>query len=729
MKNSIIMYLCIVIFSSYTFSQNSEYLQIGNVQASWYVQPGSIDSVTVMIEPKGYYAEVQMLVDYSTRCTNFNPHDSLEIQMGFHLPYEAEVTDLWLWFFDLPIQARMLDRWTASMIYEDIVGRREDPVLLLKNSDTYYEMKIFPLMTNMPRRIKLTYMVPLHSLTSNQSFLSLPINFFRLSHCPILRFKVGMRNHPDLNNPSLIEYPTNTFSPYTDPYFGECLMTELSSIPANALNIKFQHPTYSSEIFAGTTAANESGNGFYQIELNLKEIFSINKPKKTLFLFDFIATNSTISKQEVLSTFKSYIPHYYTTGDSLNIMFGGFYTNTLSPDWVAADSVSLTQFLNSMNTSHLSSSSNLHLLLIDAIQFVRNNGNDAQIFLISSSNNYQNINAANNFVNTILSSMGMPRIPIHIISLDNKSPVNWNNWPNVLRGSEYMFSRLSQFTGGEFEIIVKSFYNEINWWDYTYYENYTPFDMMLYKILPKLRGYFSTNNVFVAMQSGLTYSSYNLTNVNGFIYFDSPFRIIGKYMGMPPFNIMIVAQDNSGQIYNSQLTIESQNITQLDTTSKHIWAGQHIRELYTFQQSNSIVSQIIQTSMSERVLSKYTALLAIEPDAIFSDTISIPPTENDHPSVGIENVQSDYVVENSLLLYPNPVSENLNFEIILQDDAEFSFEIFNILGQKTAEGNTYMYSGKNIYTYNLKHLPDGVYIVKVKINNDLKYTGKIVVKQ
>jgi len=724
-KIYILMFVCVI--AAQISAQNSEYLRVGDVRYSWTTYPGTIDSVTIMVEPKGFYAEIQMLVDYSTRCTSYNQGDSLEIQMGFHLPHEAEVTDLWLWFFNEPIRARMMDRWTATMIYENIVSRREDPVLLLKNSETFYDMKIFPLMTDMPRRIKLTYLVPFHSLTSGHSIVPLPANFIRLSHCPLHHIRIGFRVHPDMVNPVLTEYPASTFSPFQDPYFGQCLMTELPSLTSNSLNLKVQNTSFSSETFAGISPPDSSGHGFYQVELNLTEIFNINRPKKTIFLFDIVKANTTLSYHYVLNTFKNYISNYYSAGDSLNIMFGGMYTNTLSSGWVSADPVSLDQFLGTVDTTLFNPTSNLSVLLFDAIDYVRNNGNDANIFLISSSNAYQNTNTANTLINNTMVYMGMPRIPIHIISLDDKSYVSWNNWNYLFRGNEYLFSNLSQMTGGEFEIILKAIYDY--WYYYVY--NYTSFEMMLSKMLPKLSGYFTTNNVFVAMQSGFTFSSYTVTSPGGFVYFDSPYRMTGKYQGSPPFNLVISAQDDLGQVYNAQISIGNQDIKPLDSLSRHLWAGQYLRELLTYPQSNSIINHIIHTSMLERVLTKYTALLAVEPESIVADTLQLPPDPNpDWPIIGIEDEYTENNnPEDAFSFYPNPVTDNLNFELYLSENATVRFEIFNVLNQLVDEGEADLMPGKNIYKRNLKHLPEGMYVFMVIVNKEVRYSGKIVVRR
>lgn len=58
------------------------------------------------------------------------------------------IIDSWLWIGDEISKAMILDKWTASSIYENIVKRRKDPSILTKMSDLQYELRIFPMAGN-----------------------------------------------------------------------------------------------------------------------------------------------------------------------------------------------------------------------------------------------------------------------------------------------------------------------------------------------------------------------------------------------------------------------------------------------------------------------------------------------------------------------------------------------------------------------------------------------------
>jgi len=723
-------FLSVFIFiamSTISYSQQEEFLRIVDVNSWWGGQNGSIDSITIMVEPKGMYAEIQLLVDYSTRGTNYSSGDSLEIQMAFHLPYEVEVVDLWLWFYQIPVQARMLDRWTATMIYESIVNRREDPVLLVRNSDTYYDMKIFPLLTNMPRRIKLTYLVPFSKMTSSGAFVFLPLNFMKLSAQNIISARVCFRDTLNFTSPSITELPQLQFSNGTDPYFGLCktlTLPAISSLNSLTLNISNQNP--SSNTYAGTYDNPYSGESYFEMEINLRDIFNITKHKKTLFMFDFLQTGTTLSPQYVVSTFKNYVIQNFSTGDSINILISGLYPNLLSNQWVSADSTSLVQFLNTLTPSMINTSSNLYTLCTEGVDFIKNHGNEGNIVLISSSASYTNTNQANTFISNLMTHMGNPKIPINIISIDDKSGVIWTNNNNILRGNQYLFSNIALLTGGEFEMILSVTTDMWNWY-YSYH--YTSYENMLASILSKLSGFFTSTNMFVSLQSGFTYAVYNINSAGGFSYFDNPYRICGKFNGSFPALVHLSAVDNLGNAYNEQINIPLLQVNQLDSTLQHVWAGQYLRELYTFPQTNSIINHVIQVSRNERVLSKYTALLAIEPGMPFGDTIAVPVEDPGGPGTMIEDNQNtnDAIHCN---VFPNPASDFVIFGLKLTENKVIAIEIFNVLNQKVDElTNIQMFAGNNTYTFNVSEIPSGTYFYRILSNSEVLFSGKIVVTQ
>lgn len=709
--------LLFILFFSPIFSQ-SEYLQIGDVRNSWMTYPGSIDTATFLVTPKGLYAECQVFFDISVRCTQFtNPGDSLEIQMRFNLPKEAEVVDLWLWIYGEPVRAGIYDRWTAQQIYEGIVQRRQDPALLVKYSETMYDLRIFPLLTNMPRRIKMTFLLPINKLTAKSALVQLPLNLLKLSNCTIPTVRVAYKNGHNLNSPKLVEFPQNTFFPNNDSLFGgvhaATLLNDISNI--STLTLSLNNSSFSNAYLCKNP---DTTNGIYQLELNLANLLGVSQSKKTLFLIDYQSANAfNIKKHKTIQTLKNYIASYFSEGDSINFMFSDYYTTAFSSNWLSADSSSLSQIFSAIDSSDIKNFSNLPSLLPDGINFIKSTGSTGNIVLVTNSSNFSNTSDANGIINNTISFMGNPKIPVHSIYLDEMSYPNWSGNNLYYRGNEYLLSNLSVLTGGEFQSIksFNSYYGYI----------YNTYEAMLNSVILKLTGHFSAINIYPAMQSGFTYADYDLSSVNGFTYFGAPYRQVGKYTGTFPMNIIISAQTPDGQLYNTQITIDTNSIINADTVSKNIWAAHYLREMLAYAQSNNVIYQVISTSINERVLTEYTAFLALEPNAAPPDPLDPDdPPITDDVLININHKESYF----NITCYPNPVTAGLFFEIDLEISSKVIIEIYDVEGKKVSLIPEQQYSaGENIIEFNTDKLVPGVYFYRVIINGARNKTGKILV--
>jgi len=730
MKNSLILVAAIMFFAA-ADALAGEYLKIGDVKNTWYTEPGSIDKAVISITPKGIFAECQLYLDFSVNCTSFNdPSDSLEIQMGFSLDPEAEVTDLWLWIDGIPVQAGIYDRWTASQVYEDIVGRRIDPALLLKNSDTEYELKVFPLMVNMPRKIKITFLIPLSSLTSSNSFVHLPFNILKLSSCPIDTTIIEYRPALSFDNPKITELQQTSFTLQTDTsgQYYSAVLSNVSNLSSLTLSLTNTAPA---SFFGAYFPNPNTGENIYQLELDIPQLLGIQASKKTLFLIDFVNDNSSMSSAQVLQTLENYVFSHFNAGDSINFMFSGFFTNKYSTSWLPADSTSLTQIFNTIDTNDMNASSNLPSLFIDGIDFIRTNGNDGSIVLISSSDDFRNQNTANSLIDDVISFMDTSKIPIHTINLDDETNSVWSG-NTYYRANDYLYIILSTNTGGENQTVITYEQSYSDWWWWYYYEEvYHSFASMLNYVMPKLSGYFSALSVYATMQSGFTYSNYTIASTNGFVYYDMPYRQVGKYTGSFPMDIILAAQTTDGQLYSTQLTLNQTDVTLTDSMSQSIWAGQYLREMLSYSQTNSVVYQIVTTSINERVLTKYTAFLALEPGMQPPDTLAIPTFGLDGTVVPIsippqptETNTSDLQIS----FYPNPVSTIAQFSFVIEESTSVLIEVLSLDGQQIAVPVNKKYvAGPYIENFDASELPAGVYFYRVSLNNNIVQTGKFIV--
>lgn len=138
----------VILFSTgLLYSYNK--LTVSDPRNSWNLQTGTIEEASLSVKPRGLYLEYGLYLTFSARGTNwYNSSDSLEIVLNFDLPANSMIIDSWLWIGDEISKAMILDKWTASSIYENIVKRRKDPSILTKMSDLQYELRIFPMAGN-----------------------------------------------------------------------------------------------------------------------------------------------------------------------------------------------------------------------------------------------------------------------------------------------------------------------------------------------------------------------------------------------------------------------------------------------------------------------------------------------------------------------------------------------------------------------------------------------------
>jgi Ca-activated chloride channel family protein len=699
-----------------------EYLRIGDVRFTSYTQKGSIDSVLFEVRPKGIYSEVSMTLNLSTRGTSYKSGDSLEIQMSFTLPDKTEITDMWLWVGNTPVQADILDRWTAGLIYENIVKRRTDPAILYKykaNIWSYYSstgssldlymFRIFPLMTDMPRKAKITMLLPTADLNTANPYVTLPMNMLKLSYNSIS--KTTIRYYPEFNMgvPQLVENRSLHFSSGTDPVNGDYYQTTIPSLTSyKSLSLEYENTSFSNT-FTGVISDPGSGDKFYQMQVMPSGIFNISDNKKTLILFDYIEDlSSNVKGTELLSELKRIMHNTLKTGDSFNIAFSGMFSNFISSTWIPADYNSIENTLNPIIAnykSYIKSYSSLPTLLFDGIDFIQQHKNKGKIVLISSSNSHGSQNVANGLVTDLLNQMGSNKIPIFVVDL-NTSYSGYNIGGKTFYGNEYLYYNLCVQTLADY-IRNASVTN------------------MLDATFKKIGGNFKSFDIYVTLESGFTYSNYNLGNAHTIVYFDQPVLLSGKYTGTGRFHIIINAQLTNGQFVNKDYYIDNSQLIEMDLVTKTIWSAWYLRDLYTLAQTNYSVNQIIQSSIDSRVLSYYTAFLALEPG---QGPLPVE-TENSGGGGGGSSIINEMNnVLTGIALFPNPAHDIINLDYELTKSANVVIEIFDLMGKKVLSvGSETQNIGKKHRQIDVSSLKQGTYICRLSAGNSDVKTLKLLI--
>ncbi|HSH20896.1 MAG TPA: VIT domain-containing protein, partial [Draconibacterium sp.] len=197
-------------------------LRVGDPRNSWQTSQGTIEEASLTVAPKGLFMEYGLYLTFSSKGTKWTDvRDTLEVTLDFSLPENAMITDSWLWFGKDTIKAVLLDRWTASSIYESIVNRRRDPSILFKQSATQYQLRVFPMAGNETRKVKITYLVP---VTWNKTNIAanLPMPILKTSLTLPTTFNVYTWEGEQWKNPEIVGDQSLLIQDENDEIYGKC---------------------------------------------------------------------------------------------------------------------------------------------------------------------------------------------------------------------------------------------------------------------------------------------------------------------------------------------------------------------------------------------------------------------------------------------------------------------------------------------------------------------------
>lgn len=234
---------------------------------------GVIDKAIVDITPQGQYAMYDLHLAISAGKIEDKDYDSLEISCNFDLPAGAVVKSASLLIDGVWTEAALMPRNEAHAIYEGVVQRRRDPLIVYKNYGDNYLFKIFPLEAGSKREMKLRYAMPAGEEKGNKS-LALPWDLLNASS----------------KTPELVINVAKT-DDFTAPSIGGTAFTETDkgytmTVPAEAVSAK---PAFTSSIPAGKISFDysRSKDGIsYKLGFVPSQLFELNSGKKVLFIVD-----------------------------------------------------------------------------------------------------------------------------------------------------------------------------------------------------------------------------------------------------------------------------------------------------------------------------------------------------------------------------------------------------------------------------------------------------------
>jgi hypothetical protein len=672
-------------------AQNNLY--ITDPTLSWSRQSGVISEASLSVHPKGLYLEYGLYMTFSASQTYYNDNVNLETVLDFTLPKGAIVIDSWLWVGEDIVQGKLIDRWSASDIYEGIVNRQRDPSVLYKNSDTQYQLRVYPMKKKETRKVKITYLMPVEwqngeveaSIPSNIIFTS----FNRPNFYILLWEEKGFVN-PVFSDPQII------FESKTDTEFGNYKKANVQ--PHNlqpVMNFQMEAPVQNGIYLS---VYEDESTSYYQMSLSPGSFITQIGHQRILVLIDEESGNSSVTRGTLISNLKQQLLANYGENDSFNLIYSKLQVVQASDTWKPINLANLTAALDPLLTESLYS--NLPGMFATAFDFLEETGGQGSILLLTNSDNFGNYEQANALIKD-LKKLQDPLPPVYIADYQDLKLDYYYIGNRFYYGQEYLYVNLSKASAGYYKGLRTE----------------QSFTSVLSDVVGSLEGMVTAFDVYTAPTDGFCYGRFGTENLQGFPINQSVTQI-GKFFGQTPFMIYLTGM-YKGEPFSQLVEVTGENVAQADTMLSKMWHGRYISNLENAETNNMIVQEVLYESLNNRVLSKYSAFLCLEP----SDTISACLTCKDESRlVGIDDritIDSTGFVK----LYPNPFKEKLTMEISVATNMtadKVMINIFNVSGQLVYQNSLKATPGQVLVTEwpgvstSGNPVPAGQYFVMIK---------------
>lgn len=670
----------LLLFTSIISAQS---LWINNPQ-NWKGGQGTIEESLITYQPQGLFMRVDWELEFSARdLAVFSEKDTVEVVYNFSLPEGSVINDSWLWFGDTILKALIMDRWSASQVYESIVKRRRDPSILTKNGSNNYELRIFPMAAKESRRVKISYLVP---AGWSQKYVSagFPSANLLVSKNAPRKLELLARLGSEWKTPVLTGGTANQPLP---------VETDKQYNATHRLKIDFKALTQNQQFRVNSPMKNgyylnifEKGKEkFYQLALFPAEGLNIRTPQKVVFLVDFQKENTKITQGEMLRLFADNMTDLMNAKDSFNILYYDFELQQASKTWIPGDSVSIRQTVKNLGENPFVSYSNLASLLAAGIDYAKKNPG-SKIILLANSNKINDVEVANSLIADLMKRMN-PVIPVFIGDFQAGN-YNYSWIKNVnYRGNEYFYRNLAKLTGG----------------DYCHSFDGDPFQVVVRKIYELATNETGLIDIHTKLNAGLCYGRYILSpknlNLLTNIYLET-----GRYSGEFPFEAEISGL-YADEIFSRKITIPKSAATVTDSVTGVFWYSREMQDMENSSDAYSLIKEIIDKSIKNRILSNYTAFLCLEP-GMMDELNNVKDNENiilyrdwtGKVDVAIPTSADKVEIgEPEIKAYPNPFTSKINIEVQLAETLDAGvarMEIYDLFGKRVTEFSISEFNGQ-----------------------------------
>lgn len=704
--------------SSASFSQQRS-IRLINPHGMNMTDKATMDSLTVIIKPEGAYSLISYMVNISTDKTRFSRiTDTVEIESYFQLPETAIVNDSWLWVEDTLVYADLIDRWTASSIYEDIVMRfRRDPSLFFKNSPVDYEYRLYPLAGTKYRKFLISMMVP-NRIENDRFIVDVPDLWFGLVNQPQKVDVIFLSDSKYKDIKSVIPESTSEFVESHNEFLGNHLVSrvDMSTFLAS------REYSYSGTIKDGMHLSkyNVGNEKYFQMALNMNSMMPEKENVKHLYVFEYVDGIPYWNIGVTIDNWIQALNQTYNEGDLINVIYTDKISQTkyISPDWIEMNSSGIAQLSDLLRNMAKDAATfpSLPVMINEAVKKAFSEDSTASIVLFSSSNSFGEASTANMLLNHIR-TISNNKLKFYAIDYSNKSKLKTTKINNInYSGNEYFYYNLAKMNKGEY-FNLWSNGNSLN-------NLYVSFSKSTFKHPTDI-------NYFITTPDGFAYQYFEpLTpEIN-----KGTLLLVGKYVGGDDFTFRMTYLMDFEPHFKEIFVPKADIVNNLKIPQ--IWIGNHLKYLEKEPNPNNmLISEIIDISMSHRVLSRYTAFLALEPwmrDSIFGGGNENQDGQATDVVDEIELLNAEF----SISVNPNPARESAQITLESGVDVTISsIEIYDMKGSivRHIDAPAYPIKGEHTIFWDLfddygNQIQNGTYYIIVNVG--LKsFTYKVIVSR
>jgi hypothetical protein len=670
-----------------------------NDPQNWNTFQGIIEEAELTVRPMGAFVEYGLTMTISGKVSQWvSDQAQLEIVLDFDLPANSMVTDSWLWIYGEPKQAEILDRWTASGIYESIVNRRKDPSLLVKNGPNSYQIRVYPMKKDESRTFKFVYLAPA-VFSSHKMQVEIPSNILNLSVDGLSQFPVYVLPNQFFGNLES-ENPVVEISQVNHETLGGC---SLAMIPGSAFTSSRLYLESNPQEKISLYRFGNNEEGFYQISFTPSDYVDVSEQgQKICYLVDYDEVYTSNTLEQLLSQLKLSIKDNLTDNDQFNVVFSRFSSNPTFDTWMPATDANIESAFNSVQISKYS---NLVNLLATGLDFINDNKGDGKILLIT--NNCREIKTSEaNAIMADMNKLNQYNTTIDIIDFATSNyRMMWTS-NTYYENNSYLFNNICRQTKGEYYQFLKR----------NSYSFESHIDAAIAQFAQKR---VSNIDVYTSSNQGLCYGRMSFSSSLTQQYlFNRPVYHLGKYKGAYPDQLEVTFELEN-ELYHFVTDLSGNTVLEGDSVIKTIWNGLNISNLEKQGNTNDLINEIINQSIENRILSYYTAFLCVEDDVEICEDCGDVTDGNDDEWVTQSEETENF---SQLKMYPNPFNTEVVIEVPNVEKL-VNLKIYNLSGQciKTFKSvdsqSSIVWDGTDEEG---KQAERGIYLVRVT------YTDKVI---